>query len=302
MSAQAIAVAMMLGNAPVGPVDVPTLQTLDPVAAPQIQRFETPSAAPAVTANARNFAANEGGEEEITVSAHRGHAPGDPIQAVNQTTFAAMEMVDKAVIGPVAHRYEHTVPRPARDGLRNFFRNLHEPIVALNFLLQLKPGRVAKTFGRFALNSTVGGAGLFDMARRRPFNMQFQPNGFANTLAYYGVKPGPFLVLPMIGATTLRDLIGRGVDMAFYPVPGGRPFGGTAYTTSATTFKTLNRRVDFDGALVEIRQEPNAYASYRERYMARRAEEVASLHSKPRRGDAPIELAGPVKVPVMPQD
>lgn len=299
MSAPALAVAMMLGHASMGPVDTG--------ATPQAAAFETPSpprvlvqAAPAAAV----ASAEEGDINDITVTAHRpGHAPGDPLQEVNVRTFAAMQAVDRAFVGPVAHGYEHTVPRPARDGLRNFFRNLHEPIAALNFVLQLKPGRAAKTVGRFALNSTVGGAGLFDMARRRPFNMPFQANGFANTLAYYGVGPGPFIMLPVIGATTLRDLVGRSMDTVVYPFPGGRPISGPAYAASSTTVKALNKRIDFDGVLQDLPRDNNrlAYATYRERFMARRAMEVAALHSRPRRGEkGAIELVGPVTVPALP--
>lgn len=289
MSASALAIALMLGNAPVGP-------------------FDTPISTGAETASATGETiAQTGtdpdkGQPDITVTARRGRAPGDPLERVNEQSFAAMQAVDRAVVGPVAHAYEHAVPKPARNGLRNFFRNLHEPIVFANFLIQLKPGKAVETLGRFALNSTIGVAGVIDVAKTRPFNLPFRPNGFANSLGFYGVKPGPFLVLPLIGPTTLRDLVGRAMDTVIYPLPGGRPISGTAYAVSSTTVKVLNRRVDFDGTLQDLRDgNPHAYASMREYYLQGRAAEIAALHGRPRfREGAPVELTGPVSIPSSP--
>jgi phospholipid-binding lipoprotein MlaA len=122
--------------------------------------------------------------------------------ALNKVTFAATQAVDRAVIEPAAKAYGKTIPYPIRAGLRHFFTNLTEPVVALNFLLQLKPGKAAETLGRFALNSTVGIGGLLDVAVAKPFKLPYRRNGFANTMAYYGVGPGPFLFVPLVGPTT----------------------------------------------------------------------------------------------------
>jgi phospholipid-binding lipoprotein MlaA len=129
-------------------------------------------------------------DSDIVVSGRR-HSPSDPLAAINQQSYEATQAVDRAVVGPVARTFEHTVPKPARDGLRNFFINLHEPIVFVNYLLQVKPGKAAETAGRFLINSTVGVAGLVDVAKRRPINLPRRKNSFADTLGYYGVKPGP---------------------------------------------------------------------------------------------------------------
>src|SRR5258706_52610 len=150
-------------------------------------------------------------QNDIVVTG-RPHAPGDPLENVNAKSFAVTQSVDKAFVGPVALAYKKHVPAPVRSGLRNFLYNLKEPDVFLNFLLQLKPGKAMETLGRFAINSTIGGAGLFDVAKRRPFKLPRRPNGFADSLGYYGVKPGPFLFLPLIGPTTVRDLVASGLD------------------------------------------------------------------------------------------
>lgn len=109
---------------------------------------------------------------------------------MNAKTFAVTQDVDKAIIGPVAIAYRDALPAPIRNGLRNFLNNLHEPVVSLNFLLQLKPGKAVETIGRFAINSTVGVAGLIDVAKRHPFSLPRRRNGFADTFGYYGVGPG----------------------------------------------------------------------------------------------------------------
>lgn len=97
---------------------------------------------------------------------------------------------------------------PIRSGLRNFRFNLHEPIVCVNFLFQHKVGKAGETLARFAINSTIGVAGVFDMAKRRTFRLPRRRNGFGDTMGFYGVKPGPYFFLPLIGPTTARDLLG----------------------------------------------------------------------------------------------
>jgi phospholipid-binding lipoprotein MlaA len=135
---------------------------------------------------------------------------------------ASKKTVDKAIVAPVAFAYKEVLPRPIRSGLRNFIKNLGEPIVFLNVMLQLKPGKAAETFGRFAINTAIGAAGLVDVAKRKPFNLPYRRNGFANTLGYYGVRPGPYFYLPLVGSTTLSDFIGNRLDQLILPMALGR--------------------------------------------------------------------------------
>ncbi len=200
--------------------------------------------------------------------------------------------MDRAVIAPAALGYQHVVPEPARDGLRNFFRNLREPVVFVNFLLQLKPGRAFRTAGRFALNSSIGAAGLFDMAKRKPFHLPYHANGFANTLAYYGVKPGAFLFLPLVGPTTVRDLVGLAADTATMPLSIGRPIPGPGYPATATAVKVLDHRAEGDEKLRNLRDgNPDAYGSIREAYLAQRQAEIDDLHGIRHEPAATAELA-----------
>ena len=213
----------------------------------------------------------------------------DPLVQVNETAFAVTQKVDAAVVEPIADVYEEDLPSPIRKGLRNFFRNLLEPITALNYFLQLKPGKAFETIGRFGINSTVGVAGLFDVAKKEPFNLPYRRNGFANTLGYYGVEPGPFLVLPLVGATTLRDLVGSGVDQSIIPFAVGKPFNTPLYAAPAFTVNSLEFRINFDEKLKEINASDDPYYAMRELYLCQREADIAALKNRPPPRDCSIE-------------
>ncbi len=185
---------------------------------------------------------------EIVVTGRR-PSPGDPLEELNSTSFEVTQSVDKAIVAPIAFAYKEVMPRPIRSGLRNFLKNLGEPIVFLNYMLQLKPDKAAETLGRFAINTTIGGAGLVDVAKRKPFNLPYRPNGFANTLGYYGVKPGPYFYLPLIGSTTLRDFIGNRVDLLILPVALGRKFNRPEFVIPVAILSELDHRIEFDDEL-----------------------------------------------------
>lgn len=238
----------------------------------------------------------------IVVSGERS-TKQDPMQAVNQASYDAVQAVDDAVIAPVARVYEKGVPRPVRMGLRNFLRNLTEPIVALNFLLQLKPGKAAETVGRFAINSTVGVGGLIDVAKNKPFNLPYRRNGFAYTFGYYGVGPGPYMFLPLVGPTTLRDVIGLGLDRFLLPFTVGGPLRHPAYVYGSFVIRSLDERVMNDELFKRIREESNPYASYRELYLKSRQAEIDALKGKAdfqKEGSVTLPALTPTPPPVMP--
>lgn len=285
MSGSALALAAMfacLGFDPTSqPPVMPELSQGAPAPAALVAEQDLPAAETEITA--------------IVITARRHDRAADPLEALNLKAFAVAQAADDAFVAPAAHTYEHVIPEPARMGLRNFFRNLHEPVVFLNFLIQLKPRSAIRTLGRFAVNSSVGAAGLFDMARRKPFHLPYRPNGFANTLAFYGVKAGPFLFLPLIGPTTVRDLIGLAMDTTAMPAAGLRPIPGPGYSVSAATVKALDHRAEDDERIHALRDgNPNAYASIREAYLAKREAEIAELHGikpTPETGTAELALA-----------
>ena len=207
--------------------------------------------------------------------------PGDPLMRLNAQTFEVTEKVDEALVEPLASGYEKSVPSPVRKGLFNFFSNLREPVVFLNFLLQGKPGKAAETLGRFAINSTVGVAGLVDVAKKEPFNLPRRRNGFANTLAIYGVEEGAFLVVPLVGPTTVRDLVGTLVDNTVVPTLAGKPFTEPYVALPAFTVISLESRIEIDDKLRQIRESDEPYATLRETYLCERRAEIAALRNRP---------------------
>ncbi|MDF0490175.1 MULTISPECIES: VacJ family lipoprotein [Sphingomonas] len=223
------------------------------------------------------------GQNSIVVTAIRRETPGDPLQSVNIKSFEMTYTVDKAVFRSVALAYRHGLPRPVRSGLRNILTNLNEPVVFANYLLQHHPGKAAETFGRFTINSVIGVAGLFDVAKTHRFNLPHRPNGFADTLGFYGVRSGPFLYLPLIGPSSARDLFGDVVDRLTLPLSVGRPFNRLAYSVPTTAIRLIDRRAEFDDRLQRLHEDPaHAYTTSRALYLQARQAEIDALHARHR--------------------
>ncbi len=234
---------------------------------------------------------SQSADQGIVVSGERSPAQ-DPMQAVNQASYDAVQAVDGAVIAPVAMQYKKAIPRPVRTGLRNFLVNLTEPVVAINFLLQLKPGKAAETLGRFAINSTIGVAGVMDVAKKKPFNLPYRRNGFAYTFGYYGIGNGPYMFLPLVGPTTLRDAVGLGLDRFLMPFAVGGPLLHPAYVYGGFVVRSLDDRVENDELFKRIDEESNPYASYREFYLKTRQAEIDAL-----KGKADFQQEGTIVLP-----
>jgi len=227
---------------------------------------------------------------DVIVVEGSGRAPtGDPLAGVNEATYQITQKVDAAFVEPLSEVYEDDLPKPIRNGLRNFLRNLMEPVNFINYLLQLKPGKAMETLGRFAINTTVGIGGLIDVAEEEPFNLPYRRNGFANTLGYYGVGPGPFLVLPLVGATTVRDLLGSGLDQLVVPLAVGKPFNTPYYAIPAYTVNSLQYRIDFDERLDDISDSHDPYTAMRRSYLCLREADIAELHNRPPAQDCSID-------------
>ncbi len=218
--------------------------------------------------------------DAIVVTGRAGAPPGDPAEAVNEVSFVAVQAVDGAIIAPITHGYDKTAPGAVKKGLYNALNNLNEPIVFLNFLLQLKIGKAAQTAGRFTVNSTLGLGGLFDVAKKKPFNGPRRANGFADTLGYYGVGPGPYLFLPLIGSTSVRDLLGRVIDLSVLPVGVGKPFSDPLVSFGKGAVSALDDRLRYDDILARVKQSDRPYAAMREYYLKKRAAHIDFLKGK----------------------
>lgn len=215
-----------------------------------------------------------------TLAAGEAHAPGDPLERMNRRFFNTQSGIDRHFFRPIALFYQRVVPRPIRSALRNIIRNLTEPVVFANDMLQLRPGRALRTLSRFTINTTVGIGGVLDVAKTA--DLPHRNNGFGNTLGRYGVGPGPYLYLPLIGPTTVRDLLGGQVDGLTLPLSAGFPFGRLDYQLSRGVVSTLDTRAESDGelrALLDGAVDP--YATLRSVYLQNRAAEIADILGKP---------------------
>src|ERR1700693_255362 len=129
----------------------------------------------------------------------------DPWERVNRFTYRFNARFDEAVFLPVSNAYRR-VPSPLRSGVHNFFGNLSEVDSVINYALQWRLKLGVRSLGRFVINSTIGIGGLFDVAAK--LKLPGAPTGLSATLAKWGVHPGPYLVIPLLGPSTLRDGLG----------------------------------------------------------------------------------------------
>ncbi len=143
-------------------------------------------------------------------------SPSDPLEPVNRAVFTFNRTADRYVLKPVAKGYKAVVPGFAQRGVVNFFSNLGEPITIVNGVLQGKLLQATSDTGRFLLNSTAGFAGLMDVAT--PAGLVRHDEDFGQTLGYWGVGTGAYLMLPLLGPSNGRDLVGRGADYVTNPL------------------------------------------------------------------------------------
>ena len=153
-------------------------------------------------------------------------ANNDPLEPVNREIFSFNQAADKYVIRPVAQGYRDVVPEFVRNRIKNFLDNLNEPVIFMNNILQGEGGRAAKTVTRFAVNSTVGVGGFYDVLGAN--GVPQETGDFGQTLYRWGVPPGPYLVLPIFGPSNPRDAVGiYGIDGLADPF--NRLVDGTIY-------------------------------------------------------------------------
>ena len=224
------------------------------------------------------------------------HVKGDPYEKTNRSFFKGQDKVDRTVFRPVALGYKHIVPSFLRSAIRNLLHEFRLPVIFLNDVLQLRPKVAFKTLERFVINTTVGIGGVIDVAKKA--HLPYRKNGFANTLGRYGVGPGPYLYLPLIGPTTLRDLLGGGVDGVVPPTTIGFPYTRLDYRISTAVTSTLDTRAEADGdmrALLDGAVDP--YATLRSVYLQNRAAEIDEIRGR-RAAEQP--LVDPLADPAAP--
>jgi phospholipid-binding lipoprotein MlaA len=171
------------------------------------------------------------------------HTPGDPWERLNRINYAIEGALDKHLIGPIARIYTALTPGPIGRGIHNALVNLSEPSVFFNDMLQLRFKRAGITAGRFVTNTTIGVLGLVDVANK--MGLPHHDNEFGVTLGRYGVYAGPYIFLPVGGPTTVRDLVGTGVDLLMDPFHWLRfasqvEINGTRLVTGGLDFRNSN--------------------------------------------------------------
>lgn len=194
----------------------------------------------------------------------------DPLEPVNREVYRFNMLVDKAVLRPVAQGYEKVTPEPAQTGISNFFDNLELPITILNDLLQLKPLDAVRDTGRFFTNTTVGLLGFLDPAS--DWSMPAHSEGFGITLARWGVPSGPYLQIPFLGPSTVRDAFGLYVDHfgSAYYWSGWEP----ATRNAVTALGVIQLRAQFLDLDKMLTQSYDPYSKMRNAWMQHRDQTV----------------------------
>lgn len=204
--------------------------------------------------------------------------PDDPLEPFNRRVHAFNQVFDRNVAKPVAEGYNAVLPEPVNRGVSNFFRNLGDVGVLVNSALQLKPRATAITANRLMINTTFGLAGVIDVAGM--MGARPQDEDFGQTLGYWGVDSGPYLVLPFLGPSSVRDGGGLLVDSTWDPVhavdDGGTEVGLTVLRVVDTRARLLGTTSLLETAAVD------SYAYTRDAWQRRR---INQIHD----GDPPPE-------------
>ena len=207
----------------------------------------------------------------------------DPLEKMNRGTFAFNEGLDRYALEPVATAWDFVVPGVVQDGIQNFFQNLDMPVVLANDILQAKPIRAVEDVARFFFNSTLGIAGFFDVATR--VGIPDNDEDFGQTLGYWGVPPGPYLVVPILGPYTLRDGIGEIADttatayaymnLFWYDVVGLNTSETTGASIGTYAFRLVNLRAIYLEEIESSRKDAfDYYVFVRNAYLQNRQAKV----------------------------
>lgn len=199
--------------------------------------------------------------------------PEDPFEAFNRKIFAFSVKLDQMIVAPVARVSVGLTPAPVTKAIHNIIVNLSEPVVILNDLLQGRAQGVIKSGTRFVVNSTFGLAGALDLAAGA--GLRHEPNGFGDTLGRYGVRPGPYLFVPLLGPSNFRDLLGTAVDQVSTPLIYVRFPYRTQADVALTVMGGLDERAEAGPqfkALLEGAADP--YATLRSTYLQARQAEI----------------------------
>jgi phospholipid-binding lipoprotein MlaA len=208
--------------------------------------------------------------------------PRDPLEGFNRAMFGVNNFLDIVLLEPVSRVYRFIMPETLRHIARNFFENFGEPVVAINNLLQGDLDNAGVSLGRFAVNSTAGILGFFEVAER--IDLPEHPADFGQTLHSYGVGDGSYLVLPILGPSTARDAVGQGVDLFLNPFYYLLEFETLLYLKAGEL--VVKREEALEGVEKLQVTPPDYYSAARSAYFKRRALE---LRKTPKRDMPAVE-------------
>jgi phospholipid-binding lipoprotein MlaA len=217
--------------------------------------------------------------------------PRDPYEGFNRAMYQFNDAVDRAVLKPVARGYKAVMPDPLDRAATNFFGNISDLWVLVNDILQLNLEQAASDAGRVIMNSTVGLLGLIDVAT--PLDMPKHQEDVGQTLGRWGVGPGPYLVLPFVGPSTVRDTVGFAADtLAYDPV---WEIDDVATRNPILALRLVDRRADLLGASrIAETAALDEYSFVRDAYLQRREYLVYNGNPPPAQED---EDTGPPPAP-----
>lgn len=192
-------------------------------------------------------------------------SPNDPWEPVNRPTYTFNDVIDRAIMKPIARGYRKVIPGFVRQGVTNFYRNALTPLTGINNLLQGKGGAATNDLGRFLLNSSFGIAGLFDPAT--PAGFDRNDEDFGQTLAVWGVPAGPYVVLPFRGPSTLRDALMLPLNAASDPL---LYIDERSVRDKLLVLQIIDIRYRLLDAEALIKDSADRYVTIRESYLQRR--------------------------------
>ncbi|MDD3371751.1 MAG: VacJ family lipoprotein [Alphaproteobacteria bacterium] len=211
----------------------------------------------------------------------------DPLEPVNRAVFDVNDFLDRLLIKPLTELYRFAIPDYLRERIANILSNMGEPVIFANNLLQGETSRAAVTAQRFVVNTTVGLAGMYEVAE--DLDLARQPGDFGQTLYSWGLGSGPYIVLPLFGPSNIRDAIGLGVDMVMSPwqwiaARGGRAVKNEVVYTSFAANGLTRREENLEaydalrtGALDFYAQMRSIYRQYRNRQLGIQPEDTSRL-------------------------
>lgn len=195
--------------------------------------------------------------------------PRDRFERFNRAVYKFNDALDRAVARPVAKGYVKVTPRPVRSGVSNFLANLGSPVTIVNEVLQGKAKGAGVDTARLVINTTIGIGGLFDPATR--FGLQAGDEDFGQTLGRWGLPPGPYLMLPLLGPSTIRDGFGKAADQFAQP----RSYVNDSTTRyGLTALDLVDKRAGLLDTDAVLRRSFDPYGFVRNAYLDRRRFQV----------------------------